>query len=343
MDGGNLSNRRSLVTGGGGFIGLHLVKQLLARGETVRVLELPDVPLPPEVEVVRGTVCDAETVRKALKDVHRLYHLAANPNLWTFDKKDFKRVNYEGTCTVLQEAAKCDLEVIVYTSTESILTGKAHDKALVDTAARRVVQEMPGPYCRSKFLAEQAAFKAAEDGLPVVIVSPTLPIGPGDRKITPPTRMILDFVNTKTPAYLECGFNLIDVRDIATGHILAAEHGQHGERYILGNENMTLSELLRMIEEITGLVMPKTKVPYWVALMAGVVSEFLSDYVTHRQPKAPLTGVRLARYPMYFDNEKAVKALKLPQNSVYRALADEIDWLSSKGLITRRLPVRQGI
>lgn len=338
-----MSNRRSLVTGGGGFIGLHLVKQLLEQGETVRVLELPDVPLPSDVEVVRGTVCDAETVRKALKNVHRLYHLAANPNLWANDKKDFNRVNYEGTCTVLQEAVKCNLEVIIYTSTESILTGKARHEVMVDSAAKRIIQEMPGPYCRSKFLAEQAALKAAEDGLPVVIVAPTLPIGPGDRKITPPTRMILDFMNTKTPAYLECGFNLIDVRDIAAGHILAAEQGRYGERYILGNENMTLSELLQMIEEITGLAMPKTRIPYWVALTAGVVSEFLADYVTHRQPKAPLTGVRLARYPMYFNSDKAVNELGLPQNSLHQALTDEIDWLRSQGLIMRRLPIRQSI
>lgn len=338
-----MSNRRSLVTGGGGFIGLHLVKQLLEQGETVRVLELPDVPLPPDVEVVHGSVCDTETVRKALKGVHRLYHLAANPNLWTHDKKDFRRVNYEGTCTVLREAAKCNLEIIVYTSTESILTGKARHEAMVDAAVKRVIQEMPGPYCRSKFLAEQAAFKAAENGLPVVIVSPTLPIGPGDRKITPPTRMILDFINTKTPAYLECGFNLIDVRDVAAGHILAAEQGRYGERYILGHENMTLSELLQMIEEITGFVMPKMRIPYWVALTAGAFSEFLADYVTRRQPRAPLTGVRLARYPMYFDSNKAIKALGLPQNSLYQALTDEIDWLSRQGLITRRLSIRQNV
>lgn len=338
-----MSNRRSLVTGGGGFIGSHLVKQLLEQGNTVRVLELPDVSLPPDVEAVYGSICNAETVRKSLKGVHRLYHLAANPNLWAHDKKDFNRINYKGTCIVLDEAAKCNLEIIVHTSTESILTGKARHENMVDAAVKRVIQEMPGPYCRSKFLAEQAAFKAAENGLPVVIVSPTLPIGPGDRKITPPTHMILDFINTKMPAYLECGFNLIDVRDVATGHILAAEQGRYGERYILGHENIPLSKLLQMIEEITGLAMPKIRIPYWVALTAGAFSEFVADYVTHRQPKAPLTGVRLARYPMYFNSDKAVKALGLPQNPVYQALTDEIDWLRNQGLITRRFPFRQSV
>ena len=338
-----MSDRRVLVTGGGGFIGLHLVQQLLERGETVRVLELPDVPLPIDVEVVRGSVCDAYAVNKALKDVDRLYHLAANPNLWAHDKADFRRVNYEGTCTVLQEAARHNLEVVVYTSTESILTGKGRHEAVVDSAAKRLIKEMPGPYCRSKFLAEQAAFQAAVDGLPVVIVAPTLPIGPGDRRITPPTRMILDFINRPGPAYLECGFNMIDVRDVAAGHILAAEHGRHGERYILGNENITLSRFLGLIEEITGLAMPKKRIPFWVALAAGAVSEFVADCVTHCQPRAPLTGVRLARYPMYFDSDKSIKELGLPQNSIYQALSDEIEWLFEQGLIERRLPLQQRI
>jgi len=336
-----VNNRRVLVTGGGGFIGLHLVQQLLERGETVRVLELPDVPLPEGVEVVRGSICDVAAVRKALKNVHRLYHLAANPNLWAVDKNDFRRVNYEGTCTVLHEAAGHDLEVIVYTSTESILAGKGRREAMVDSAVKRLIQEMPGPYCRSKFLAEQAAFKAAADGQPVVIVAPTLPIGPGDRRITPPTRMILDFINTRTPAYLECGFNMIDVRDVAAGHILAADHGRHGERYILGNENLTLGKFLGHIEEITGLEMPKTSIPFWIALIAGAVSEFFADHLTHRQPRAPLTGVRLARYPMYFDSNKAIQELGLPQSPVYQALADEIEWLLEQGLINRHLPLLQ--
>ena len=336
-----MNNRRSLVTGGGGFIGAHLVKQLLEQGETVRVLELPDVPLPSSVEVVRGSICDAGVVRDALDDVQRLYHLAGNPNLWAVDKKDFQRVNYEGTCTIFKEAAKKDLEVVVYTSTESILTGSAQIKAPVYSDVQRVLKEMPGPYCRSKFLAEQAAFQAASDGLPVVIVAPTLPIGPGDRFITPPTRMILDFLNVKTPAYYNCRFNLVDVRDIAREHILAAEHGRPGERYIFGHENMTLGELLQLLEEITGLTMPKLRVPYWVALSAGLVSEFTADFITHRPPKAPLTGVRLAKHPMYFNSDKAINELGFPQSSLRQALMDEVQWLIDEGLVKRNIPLQQ--
>ncbi len=336
-----MNNRRSLVTGGGGFIGAHLVRQLLEQGEAVRVLELPDVPLPSSVEVVRGSVCDAGAVRDALDDVQRLYHLAGNPNLWAVDKKDFRRVNYEGTCTIFKEAAKKDLEVVVHTSTESILTGSAQINAPVYSDVQRVLKEMPGPYCRSKFLAEQVAFQAARDGLPVVIVAPTLPVGPGDRLVTPPTRMILDFLNVKTPAYYNCRFNLADVRDIARGHILAAEYGRPGERYILGHENMTLGELLQMLEEITGLSMPKLRVPYWVALSAGLVSEFTADFITHRPPKAPLTGVRLAKYPMYFNSDKAINELGFPQSSLRQALIDEVQWLINEGLVERNISLQQ--
>lgn len=338
-----MSSRRSLVTGGGGFIGSHLVRQLQENGDIVRVLELPDVPLPANVEIVRGSICDAHTVRKALKGVQRVYHLAANPNLWAAKKSDFNLVNFEGTRTVFTELAKHDIEVVVYTSTESIWLGSTRRDNLPDAATERTLSEMPGPYCRSKFLAEQEAFKAVKMGLPVIIVAPTLPVGPGDRLITPPTRMILDFLNTKIPAYLDCGFNMADVRDIAQGHILAAERGRVGERYILGNENLTLGELLHWIEEITGLMMPKWRIPYWFALVTGIVSEFAADYVTHRSPRAPLTGVRLARRPMFFDSKKAINELGFPQNSVRQALADEIEWLLNNGLTMRRLPLVRAI
>jgi dihydroflavonol-4-reductase len=155
--------------------------------------------------------------------------------------------------------------------------------------------------------------------------------------------MILNFLNTAIPAYLDCGFNMVDVRDVAKGHILAAEHGRPGERYILGNENLTLGKLLHWMEEITGLDMPKKRIPYWIALIAGAISEFMADYVTHSPPRAPLTGVRLARYPMFYDSKKAIDELGFPQNSVHQALIDEIEWLLNNGLIIRRLPLLKGI
>ncbi len=334
---------RSLVTGGGGFIGGHLVRILLERGESVRVLELPHVEIKdPDMEIVRGSVCDHDTVRRALKGVDRLYHLAANPNLWAADKDIFMQVNYLGTKTVLEEAARFDLERIVYTSTESV-PGEYAGGIHRNRSGRSVhsgdpgLEDMPGPYCRSKFLAEQYASDAAGRGQPIVIVSPTVPVGPGDRNLTPPGKMILGFINRSTPAYLNCRLNLVDVRDVALGHLLAAQHGRQGERYILGNENLTLEEILAIIQDLTGISPPKLRIPYWLALTVSMVAEFVADRFTHRPPVAPLTGVRLARDPMFFDSSKAVKELGFVQTPIRTALADAINWFVDEGLVKGRV------
>ena len=331
-----MSAGRSLVTGGGGFIGRHLVRLLLERGEHVRVLELEGVALDGlDVEAARGSICDPGVVRRALTGVHRLYHLAGNPNLWARDKGVFARVNHGGTRTVLAEAARFDLERIVFTSTESILKGRHAIGAPIDECAAARLEDMSGPYCRSKLLAEQTAFDAARRGQPVVIVSPTMPVGPGDRNLTPPTRMVLQFLNRQLPAYFDCGLNLVDVRDVAAGHLLAAERGRIGERYILGNANLMMRDILAILEELTGVPKPRFAVPYWLALASGVASEFLADFVTHRPPAAPLTGVRLTATPMFFDSSKAVRELRLPQTPVRVTLADAVAWLVDAGLVMK--------
>ncbi len=331
-----MAQRVSLVTGGAGFIGRHLVRALRERGERVRVLDIAADPgLPSDIEYVRASILDRDAVRAALKGADRLYHLAANPNLWAEDKAIFEQANLMGTRMVLEEAARAELERVVYCSTESILKGIGDAGTTIDETVELRLEDMPGPYCRSKYLAEREAFAAAERGLPVVIVNPTLPVGPGDRFLTPPTRMIQMFLNGGSPFYLDCGFNLIDVRDAALGHILAADKGRVGERYILGGANMRLGELLAMMEELSGLPMPKGRVPYWLALLAGSVSEFVADHVTHKPPQAPLTGVRLARSPMMFKSDKAVRELGLPQNDVRAAVAEAILWLDRHGRLTR--------
>lgn len=328
----------SLVTGGGGFIGTHLVRLLLEQGERVRVLELDDVPVLDGAEVIRGSVADEAVVHRAVKGVRRIYHLAAHTDLWAPDKRIFRQINYESTRTVLREAMYADVEVVVHTSTEAILTGQGDpdqsDRALSSSSRKR---KTLGPYCQAKLMAEQAALEASRNGLSVVVVSPTLPVGPGDRHITPPTRMIVDFLNRKIPAYLDCRLNLVDVRDVAEGHILAAQRGRSGERYLLGHENMMLSRLLLMLKEITGVVMPEHKIPYWLALMVGVLQEFVADHVTHKAPMAPLTGVRLAGRGNDFDSEKAVRELGFRQTPIRQALIDEIIWLVETGHVN--LPV----
>lgn len=330
-----------MVTGGGGFIGMHLVKQLLDQGEVVKVLEISDATFPKDVEVIRGSITDVNTVRDALKGVDHLFHLAANPYLWAHNKKIFDQINYEGTRVVLSEAKRVTIKKVVYTSTESILSTRPSKNQPIHSSVVPVLEDMPGPYCRSKFLAEQEAFKAAQEGLPVVIVSPTLPIGPGDRRLTPPTQMILNFLNHKIPAYLDCKLNVVDVRDVAQGHILAAERGRPGERYILGNQNIQLSELLQLLEEISGLVMPKAKIPHWLALIVSVFSELTADYITRKPPQAPLTGVRLAGRSLFFESDKAVRELGFKQNPIRQALIDQVEWLLQEGYVTRSMPQRQ--
>ena len=285
---------------------------------------------------MQGSVTDADAVRRALAGIDRLYHTAAIAHLWTRDKGDFHRVNVLGTRTVLAEAARADLERIVHTSTETVLVGRRSAKApvTVDETVVLGADDMLGPYCRSKLLAEQAMLAAARQGLPVIIVNPTMPMGPGDRRLTPPTRMILDILNGRVPAYLDCMMNIIDVRDAALGHVLAGERGAVGERYILGGTNLRMAELLALLEEVTGQPMPRRRIPYWVALAAGLGSEFVADHLTRRSPMAPLTGVRIAGRPVTFDSGKAGRDLGLPRRPLRDTLADAVAWLSEAGLVT---------
>lgn len=331
--------RLNLVTGGSGFIGRHLVEALLRRGERMRVLDLrPIAPLPENVELAVGSITDAAQVARAMAGCDRVFHLAANPNLWAPDARSFDAVNHQGTRRMLEAAQKAGVERFVYTSTESILKSyrapKTSARALIDERVVLGLDDMPGPYCRSKYLAEQAAREAAAGGLPVVIVNPTMPIGPGDALLTPPSRMILGFLNGETPAYLDCEFNLVDARDVAAGQVLAAEKGRIGERYILGNANLSLGQLLAELERLSGVRMPRTRIPYALALVSAWVSEGLSA-LTKKPPVAPLTGVRLARTSMAFDCSKARSELGWQCRPLEASLIDAMRWMSGQGLLRR--------
>lgn len=334
------ARRRVLVTGGAGFIGSHLVRLLLASGHDVRVLDLAPSPgLDPRAELIQASILDRAAVRRALAGVQWVFHLAGDPNLWAADKRHFFATNHQGTRTIIEEAAACGAERIVHTSTESIFVRRGQRRAgVVDEGVSRTLDEMCGAYCRSKLLGEQEALAAAGRGLPVIVVNPTMPVGAGDSRITPPTRMLADFLNGANPGYFEFEMNLVDVGDAARGHVLAAEHGRIGERYILGGANLKLSEVLTILSDLTGLPMPRFRIPYVCALAVAAVSELIADHITHRPPKASLTGVRLAGAGMRVDSAKAVRELGFTQTPVRKSLARAIAWLAKENKLRRPLP-----
>lgn len=327
--------QQALVTGGAGFVGGALVRFLSERGVPVRVLDLhlPAEPVP-EAEYVAGSILDSEVLQRAMDGVDLVFHLAANPNLWAPHPDAFLQTNLEGTRRVLDMAGKTGVQRVVYTSTESILKPPRGAQGPFDETLKCTLADMPGPYCRSKFLAEEAARGAAENGQDVVIVNPTLPVGPGDVSMTPPTRMLRDFLNGRHPAYLEFRMNMVDVRDLAEGHWLAAQHGTTGDRYILGGQNLSMSELLALLGSLTGLPMPKRRIPYALALFVAYLSEARAR-VTGRPPEATVTGVRLAGAPMTFSSARAAEALGFRTRPLKSSLADAIAWLAGRGIIQR--------
>jgi dihydroflavonol-4-reductase len=325
------------VTGGAGFIGSHLVRLLVDRGERVRVIDKSTarydrLPLD-KIEVSPADIRDRLAVRSALQGCRIVYHLAANPQLWTRRRNDFHSVNYLGTIHVLTEALRAGAERILHTSTESILTRTNQSTPIAedqDVPARDAI----GPYCRSKFRAERFAFHLARSGAPVLIVNPTLPIGPGDWGRSPPTQMMLDFCLGKRSAYLDGDLNLMDVRDIATGTIATMERGRTGVRYLLGGENWSIQSVFGYLAKLTGLPAPRWKVPYPLALAAAYASELISDAFTGRIPAATVTGVKLTRRKMHFDASRSLTELGISPRPASQAIADTVEWFRKVGWVT---------
>jgi len=324
-----------LVTGATGFIGANLVRALLEAGRAVRVLVRPSSNthnlhnLP--IETVYGDLLDVSSLRRALNGCHTLYHVAAHYSLWTPDPKTLYTINVDGTANLFQTALDCGLEKVVYTSSVATI-GLPPDGQPGDETMFLPLSQAIGHYKRSKVLAEQHAIAFCQQGLPVVIVNPSAPIGPWDVKPTPTGQIILDFLRRNMPAYLDTGLNLVDVRDVAKGHLLAAQHGKIGERYILGCRNMTLRDILQLLAQVSGLPAPKIRLPYGVALTAGYLSEALS-WVTHKPPRVPLSGVRMARHPMYFSAHKAIRELGLPQSPIEQAVHLAVQWYRDHGYV----------
>jgi dihydroflavonol-4-reductase len=326
-----------LVTGGAGFIGSHLVRRLLDGGAAVRVLERPGAPvghLPlGRVELVRGDIRDRAAVERAVRGCREVYHLAANPHLWAQQRGLFHQVNYRGAVNVLEAALAAGARRVLHTSTESILT-RARQAGAITEEQHVTRDDVVGPYCRSKFLAERYAFRLARGGASLVVVNPTLPVGPGDLGRSPPTQMMLDFCRGKRREYLDAELNLIDVRDVAEGMVLAMERGRPGRRYLLGNENLSIYEVFVALAGLTGLPPPRWRVPYGVALAAAYASEFVADVVTHRAPAATVTGVRLTRRRMHFDPRRSLAELGLRPRPVRESLRDAVAWFRQVGWLS---------
>lgn len=326
----------NIVTGGAGFIGSHLVWQLVEEGQQVRVLEKPGVDtahLPSQVDVRAVDIRDRQAVFDAVRGGRRVFHLAANPNLWARDRTEFRAVNHLGAVNVLEACLEAGVERVLHTSTESILTSP-RARHVIDENAEVLESDAVGPYCLSKLRAENAALDLARSGHPVLVANPTMPVGPGDRGVSPPTRLIIDLCSGHLPAFMECTLNLIDVRDVATGLRQVMERGRPGRRHLLAGENLTLSQLCRLLSGLTGVPAPRWQVPYPVGLAVAHASEFWSDRVTGRAPRASVTGVRLARRLMHFDPRRTLAEIGLSPRPAIESLTDAVRWLRESGRIS---------
>lgn len=329
---------RAMLTGATGFVGGNLLALLIQKGFHVRCLTRPGgeavLPRDPSVEIVPGDLRDPGAVESCASGCEVLFHVAADYRLWAPDPKSMFATNVGGTRNVIRAALKARIERVVHTSTVGAL-GIPKDGSPGTEETPVSLEDLPGPYKQSKFLAEQEALQAAREGLDLVIVNPSTPVGPGDRKPTPTGRIVVDFLNRRMPAYVDTGLNLIHVYDVAQGHVLALERGRTGEKYILGNQNLSLREILDILADIARLSAPRIRLPRRPILWLAYLNEAWSRWVTRREPLIPLDGVRMAAKKMFFDSSKAIGELGLPQSPVRQALEEAVNWFRTNGYVRR--------
>ena len=326
----------ALVTGASGFLGWHVARVLLERGVGVRALVRPGSRVDAlDVECVTGDLRDPASLERATAGCGLLFHVAADYRLWARDPGELYRSNVDGTRNLLEAARQAGIERVVYTSTVGCIG--MPEGGTGDERSPVTLEDMAGDYKRSKFLAEQVALEFVRDGLPVVIVNPTAPVGDHDVKPTPTGKIVLDFLNGDMPAFIDTGLNVVDVRDTAEGHWQACERGVPGERYILGSENLTLAQILQCLARITGKKAPTIRLPYVVAYCAGVCSTAWAG-VSGKPPRVPLEAVRMAKKKMWVTHEKAARELGFSPAPAERALSRAVEWFSGTGYRPARKP-----
>lgn len=326
---------KAFVTGATGFIGSNVVRALLKRGVKVCVLVRPNANrnnlVGLDVELVEGDLLDFDSLRRGMYGCEQVYHVGALYSFWVRPRRLIYDVNVEGTRNVLQAAMDAKMEKVVYTSSVAAL-GLREDGQPADETTPVSFKNIIGDYKKSKYLAEQVTLEFAQD-LPVVIVNPSFPVGPGDIKPTPTGQTILDFLNRKMPAYVDTGMNVVDVEDVALGHLLAAEKGRVGERYILGGENLTMKQLLHLLAEITGLPAPRFRLPYYPILAMSFLNAGFCTLFPSCTPRMTPQTIRMSRHLMFFDPSKAVEELGFPQTPARDALGKAVAWFEENGYV----------
>jgi len=324
---------RAFVTGGTGFIGSSVVRDLLGRGIDVRALCRPGSNRTNleglDVELFEGDLLDAASLRGGMVGCELVFHVGALYSFWVRPRRLIYDVNVEGTRSLLEAAKSTGIERIVYTSSVAAL-GLRDDGQPADETTPNDISRVIGDYKKSKYLAEQVALEYARE-LPIVIVNPSYPVGPRDIKPTPSGQTILDFLNRKMPAYIDTGMNIVDVEDVALGHWLAADKGRIGERYILGGENVTMKRMLELLSEITGLPAPKARVPYKPILAMSYLNVAFCRLFPRITPRMTPETIRMSSHLMYFDPGKAIRELGFPQTPAKAALAKAVTWFQENG------------
>ncbi len=324
------------VTGATGFVGSHVARLLVAGGADLRVLVRPtsNTKLIDNLraERVAGDLRRPDTLRPALQGCEAVFHVAADYRLWARDPREIYDANVNGTRALLRAAREAGVKRVVYTSSVATMHFNGSGRPTTEDAPVSAA-EMIGDYKRSKFLAEQAVQEAAREGMDVVLVNPTAPMGEQDIKPTPTGRIVLDFLRGRFPAYVDTGLNVVDVVECARGHLLAWEKARAGERYILGGEDVTLKELLDRLSAITGIPSPSRKVPHGVALAFAYCDEFVNGRLLRREPRATVDAVRMGRKKMFASSAKAERELGWRVVPVDNALRRAVDWFRANGYV----------